>query len=384
MLMKTGKAGDVVAVLLPIISYTIWFGFDLGSPHNLFNTYEETPFHSIIMPSVRAPWRYRIFPNLIGVGLSKVKLLWPALNFHWAVVWANWAVVVFTAILFYCLLRWALGVSRQWSALATLAVVLSYPLMFGHTVQLQLVIGDAVSYALVVAALLSLFARRYELFTLITIAAVLSRETNLILLIPLLLDDEAHWLNKIVVAALAFGAVVGVRLWLGWESGYLGDGWRANTSTPLVVSLLAVFVTFGAFWLTGIKGWNFYRTQQLVPRNLNLLGRSAPVVVGLMLAANVVFAILTENRILLVLFPWVVGLSAVYLQATVVWPGKQRLGIILMSGVAAGLVSGLALATLAAEFPAYGVAYIAFSIGLAVSYLVWEGLRNRPQLFITL
>ena len=387
-LFKSWKPVDVMAALLPVAIYVAWFAYDLRTPSNLFNTYVETPISSIITPGVRAPWRYRFLPNIVNWTLSKVKRYVPALDYHASVVWAHCASMAVALVALYALLRSYLNISTLLGGLGVLGAASSYPLVFGYQPSVYMTLSDSMSYGLVTIALMSLFSSKYWLFVVICVAAVLTRETNLILICPLLLDGDAKWLHKLTGIVIPTAVVFGVRIWLGWEIGYLSLGWNRNIATPVLANILYVFLALGVFWAIGVIGWlHFLPRAWTLPRNLKLLWLSMPVVTGALLIANILWAILAENRILFLVFPWIIGIGTAYLST------KNKIGFVLPDlkrFASAGVVTFVILGgvffwmTNQAQkwFSVPGqMEYILASLCITVIYILWEIFCwGRPQI----
>jgi hypothetical protein len=312
------NTNDIISLTVLSVAYLLFFAWDLTVPGNLINSIRAEPHSSPILPNIPVPWRYRIVPNFLTWFLSMAKRAFPALDYHTMWLWTHGIMTVITLAAFYIMLRLYFESSTRWATLGAGLFITAYPVIFMYHPHVYGTLGDPLGYATTVIALVALCARRYGSSAVLCTLAVLTRETNAVLLIPLLLDHAANWKQKVVGVSMSVAALIGIRIWLGWETTYVWIGLNLNLQTSPAAIGLALFATFGVLWLVGVASWVVLWRQASKPahRNLWLMWAALPFILCSLLVTNAVGGVLTENRILFLAFPWIITLSVVYLQNT--------------------------------------------------------------------
>ncbi|MFI5370371.1 MAG: hypothetical protein ACHQ52_02360 [Candidatus Eisenbacteria bacterium] len=264
-----------------------------------------------------APYRYRILVPLMCEAL--VRLLSTVLTLKQSFLLA-YAVYDAAAILFLLivLFAWFRALfSREQSLLGVLFVVAVMPMALrGHYYQPWSLLEPG----LFTASLLSIYRRRYWLLALITAVATLNRETGIF--IPL-----AFLLSNVDIGSSRRDRAPGVRQWPALCAGYvllwafvygalrvmrgetphmygLGEIWAANTAKHnLVNTPLHIILFLGAFWAFAAMGY----------RHAPAFLKRVTWVVPPYVITSAMFGMWWEVRLLMPLYPILVGLGLCYL-----------------------------------------------------------------------
>ena len=228
------RLSNILPPVLIWLGYLIYFLVDSQSSEFVYAANSILPieeFDSLAHFSFEhfiAPWRYRIVPRVLQwwmftalrpiVGISYLQV---ALGLS-----AGFAATALAS--FYLLLR-KLGSSVFWSMIGCALAIGSFPLVFGYRLRNWMTLDDALSYfLLIVGLLLVLFntnMRGRIWFVVVSVLAALTRETTLLLSVVVLFDRRRTITERIVMAAPAFVAFVGVRLLL-FETSEVTTGFK--------------------------------------------------------------------------------------------------------------------------------------------------------------
>lgn len=316
---------DALAILIIAVAYSTFFAIDTRSSEFLYAVgigTQDKDFDQLESFSVDdyfAPWRYRLLPRLLQWGLAQGLDLVVQVPFLWVAMGASCLFMVVALSEFYLMLR-MLGLPIIWAMFGWLLANTTFPVVFGYRGLNYMTLDDTLAFALTMAALLAILTRRYAWFVLFSVLAALTRETTLILAFLVLLERSQAWRRRIALVMPALLAALAIRLAL-WDNSMM----TADSGLPmvtidfnlhsegLVLTTAYVFAVFGVGWLLGLLGWVFlFNCRRSLSREQHLLWMSAPFVVGALVAFSLFFAVVRENRVLFLVFPWVVGLGAVF------------------------------------------------------------------------
>jgi hypothetical protein len=196
--------------------------------------------------------------------------------------------------------------------LGAVLLVVSPPILFAMHFPVHGGVNELAGYLLILLSLRAMMLERPRELLLWLVLSVFCRETNLILLLPLVLNSGM----KLQQRFLYPGIVVGIFLLYRsvWPGHYDPFGGAAHNWKFPLESIAFMFLIFGPFWLTGIAGQvALWRTSVQFSPTLRALNRSFfPLLVGVLLIIWFL-ARVREIRIGFILFPWILGGTLFYL-----------------------------------------------------------------------
>lgn len=232
-------------------------------------------------------------------------------TFYWIfVVWC-FLITLASLLTFYWLLT-ILHFSHRYRLLGGLLFLFSFPILFAYNYPI-FTKEDTLAFFWVVLALIFVIRKKLAVASLISVLAVLTRETTLIIPLSLWIASDSKPRRKILYVLPPILAFLAVRLIMGWESYDMAAGFYRNLKLP-AESTVFLFLTFGAFWLTAYLGWRRNRTLPDKDYGRWVLMKSFPWVVVSVLFAAVSFSVLRENRVSFILFPWIITMSLYWIK----------------------------------------------------------------------
>ena len=317
---------DALAMVLIALVYGLYFVLDTQSSEFLYaidigttiDDFDQAGPFSV--DDYFAPWRYRLVPRLLPWVAYQALNLFADVSFRAVTIATSGSIMALAFVEFYVLLR-VIGLPVAWSWMGWLLSASSFPVVFGYRGLNYMTLDDTLSFALLLAAMLLLFYKRYRWFVVVSVIAPLTRETNLLLVIVVFFDKHLPLNRRVVLAGpmLLAAGLIRVALWEVSEvttTGGLPQGRLLYNlvAEGLVLTSAYFFAVFGFSWLLGLLGWFKLRQQRAsLTRPVWIWWATAPVAVGLLLMFNLVIGSIRENRILFLVFPWVIGLGITYL-----------------------------------------------------------------------
>ena len=201
---------NILPAVLIWLGYLIYFLFDSQSPEFAYAPNSILPieeFDSLAHFSFEyfiAPWRYRIVPRLLQWWLFAALRPVVGITYLQVALGLSAGFAATALATFYLLLR-KLGSGVLWSIIGCALAMGSFPLLFGYRLRNWMTLDDALSYFLLIVGLLFVLfntSRRGRIsFVVVSVLAVLTRETTLLLSVVVLFDRRRAVAERIVMAA---------------------------------------------------------------------------------------------------------------------------------------------------------------------------------------
>ncbi len=214
-------------------------------------------------------------------------------------------------IAFFLFLR-ECGLGTSYSFAGSMFVLVSFPVLFAYNYPV-FVKEDILAYLWICIGLLFMARQNYLIVAIISVAAIATRETTAVLPFTLLIMARTSLVRRILYILPAIITFFLLRILVGYESYNMLAGFYRNLKLPLE-SLFFLFMTFGVLWLTAVLGWVELKKDQIRNEAVRIIVDSFPYVLGLMLIVAMLFSILRENRILFIVFPWMMTLSVFWIK----------------------------------------------------------------------
>ena len=339
----------------------------------------------------RAPFEYRmLFPALVN-GVWRMTAQTNA-AFYGSYVGVSFACGIGAALAFFQLLL-SVGFSARCSLVGVGMFLLLPPFLLAYTLPVH-TREDTLAYLLLCVGLLLLVRKQYAGFALISVAGAACRETLLILpFVLLFFTHDLSFLKRALLASLPVAVWVLIRVLVeaNHESYDPLDGLEWNLNNPAQVVGFA-FITFGPLWIGWIKGRSIPRPSALAD-GIELLARSAPWVLLLILLSTFLGGVYNEIRLLYLGFPWVIALSLFFFstyapQIKTIVRTTRYIKYVGSLGIASGLVYYVLAKNFASVVgPIYydvpvqtwlAVFSVMFFVSLAMLPLYWLVGKHRP------
>jgi|GEM_PF-3210288 len=196
--------------------------------------------------------------------------------------------------------------------LASTLLALSPPLLYAFKFPVHGNPNDILGYLLIALSLLSLIRDDLPGFVINTVLGIFCRETNLIVLLPLLFMTDIKVSKRIGIVAL-IGSIFSLYR-LCWPGHYNPLGGAAHNLEYPIESLLFLFMVFGPFWLLGWLGYNGAKNIRLQTNGYVRAVASTFYLTPVIVTAIVFFlARVREIRIEFILFFYFIPYSVIYL-----------------------------------------------------------------------
>lgn len=340
---------DRVFIAILVASYSVLFLVQLARPESfMYHTWHtnwpmENPGRLFEWINPEAPWRYRVLGRvLLWLVWRAAALFDPALSAEQVLIIGNWVIMAVVVGVFYTYLRHQLRLAAGWALAGGLAVITAFPVIWAFFPLTDSTEADMLAYLWVVLGIVLLSQKRYGLFTAVTVAGALTRETTLVLVLVLAVVDDLPVWKRALLGIPPIAVALLIRLAASPETGYLWLGWSVNSQFPLR-ALTYLFSSFGVWWLVGSTGWlSLRKSASRMAYGQALLVRSAPVAVGAILVTSAGLAILHETRIVFLAFPWLIGLSLMVIRERwrdltnrALW---ARVAVLVTAALSAGII----------------------------------------------
>lgn len=280
----------------------------------------------------KAPFEYRmLFPTIV---LSAWKVAGGGNTaFFWCYLTVSLLCLIASSLAFFQLLV-ELNFSRSLSLLGVIIFLLLPPLLLAYTLPVH-TREDTLAYFLLCLGLIFLFRKQYFWFFFTCLISVFCRETLLILPFTFLFFSRDFSFLKRVIGA-SFPVIIWLALRIMLETNKSAydplEGFKWNLANPEQV-LVFTFIAFGPFWILWLRGRNLILNKKACDydnEGIKMLAKSAPWALALILITTFLGGIYNEIRLLYLGFPWVLGLSLIYIKT---YQNKLRSAIYLKSYV---------------------------------------------------
>jgi hypothetical protein len=307
----------LLLLLVIVFAFNVFAGTTITSPQYLaidLASPPDSPQDWIIQswPVVK----YRALFRLIVRGSWQLFFA-PSDAWAFYVLFVAWSFIFFccTLVAFYWFLR-ILEFDSRASFVGGLLLLASPPVLLAYKYPVY-TREDCLAYFLVVLGLIALARSRGFVVGLLSVAAILTRETTLILPLTYFLTSTDQWLKRIFIFSLPFLAQVGIRIMWGLVFGNNLESSVLNFQFPFETASF-MFCVFGVLWLPSFLG--LYNRRQ-AGRQSNpawrALTMSGPLIFVVMLGATLFLARAREGRIAFILFPWVVPFALDWFRANI-------------------------------------------------------------------
>lgn len=267
-----------------------------------------------------------------------------------------WGYIFFAGTLaaLYYYLR-ALDFTARWAFAGGVLFLVSPPVAFAYKYPV-FTREDPLAYGLVLLGLLAMFKQNPRGVALAATLGALTRETTLIVPLVYAVAARAPWRVKVGVCAPPLIAALGIRVALGWASYDPFVDSIYNFETPWQ-TLAFLFCVFGFLWLPYLLQMRaLARAPQFASDAWRILGRTAPLILALVLGTHLVLARAREIRIAFLLFPWAIPFALAWFHARRAqlgaWVRRPTTWVLTLAGF--GLLTSAVVFTKRAFPGAYG------------------------------
>lgn len=250
---------------------------------------------------VKGTW-LSFLPNSGAKGFYATYLFWSFVFFFATVI-----------ALYYWLRMFDFG--KLLSFLGCILFLSSPPVTFAYIYPVH-TREDPLAYLLVILGMIAVFRSKVTAVILISILGSLTRETTLIVPFVYLFYTKDSLPVKFLVCLVSVSAIIGIRVFLGYQSyNPLVEGWAFNLSR-LPETVLFLFMVYGVLWLPGLAGiYERWKNRASLSYYWRVLVSSTPACLGLILGTNLIFARVREIRIAFLSFPWIIPMCLGWLEA---------------------------------------------------------------------
>ena len=225
------------------------------------------------------------------------------------VVWCF--VITLACLLAFDYLLYIVGLKEIYQLAGGLLFISSFPVFYAYNYPI-FTKEDTLAYLWVVLGLIFIVKNKPLTVSIISLFAVMTRETMLLIPFCFLIISPLKLTKKAVYLLPPVIAFIGLRLILGFESYNITAGFFRNLKIP-IESIFFLFICFGVFWMTGFLGWRLKKSSNQDGSDAAIV-KSFPWVVVVVLFTATAFTILRENRISFIMFPWIYIMSLVWIK----------------------------------------------------------------------
>lgn len=249
--------------------------------------------------------KYRVLFYCIVKNTSSLIKPQDAWTFYWSFV--GWS-FIFTCSAVFALWKWleVLSFSIKQRLLGCLLFLSSFPILFAYNYPVY-TREDPLGYLLVVLSLIATTSSNPSYFILFTTLGVMTRDTTLVVPVCYLFFGNETVQRRIIRTFPSFMVFLFLRLLLGpqFYDPYEGGSYF-NFRYPLD-ALLFLFLTFGVIWLLALlRLWELLKVRIFLSNQRYRLYLYTPLAIVLVLSTHICLAIVRENRISFLLFPFLI------------------------------------------------------------------------------
>ena len=203
---------------------------------------------------------------------------------------------------------------RRWSFGGCLLFLTAPPVLLAYRYPVS-TREDPLAYFLMLIGLIAVIKSQSLWVTLISIAAVLTRETSLVLPLSHLLASSTTLTKRILVFATPILAYAGLRAAWGFETHPLLESFENTLKKPWE-TVAFLFCVFGVLWLPYMIGlFNRWRRGASSSAAWKVMTQPGPIVFLLIMGATIVLSRAREARIAFLLFPWAIVFALDWIRA---------------------------------------------------------------------
>jgi hypothetical protein len=176
---------------------------------------------------------------------------------------------------------------------------------------------DPLAYLLVILGLIAVLRSEVTTLVIISILGGLTRETTLIVPFVYLFYTKESFHKKLLVCLLSASAVIGIRIFLGYQPYNPLHGGIYNFR-HLPETIIFLFMTYGVLWIPSLTMlYDKWKKRASLSYYWRILVSSTPACLGLILGTNLIFARVQEIRISFLSFPWIIPMCLCWLRENV-------------------------------------------------------------------
>ncbi len=259
--------------------------------------------------SQEAPFKYRVLFKYIISSAYRATNSTNSHTFYLLLKYFNLFFLIASAVSFFYLLFFLfkninyalLGVIFY---LSSPAIIMAFSLPV-HTRE------DHLGFTILNIGLYSLFKRKWGWFITLCILGVMARETLMILpFVYLFFIKHKSFSFRLFISSIPFITLVFLRITLGYESYDVGLGLRWNMNNLDQVIGFS-FITFSWMWVPFFYNFKYTLTKGntttiTISNEMDILIKSAPFVLILVLFTTFFGGIFNEIRLIYIIYPWVI------------------------------------------------------------------------------
>ena len=255
-----------------------------------------------------APFKYRILHRAIVSGTYGALKSTPHDSGLFFTIYKTYALIahVGAVLIFY----FFIGITDLKNLRLPGAVLYAMlpPLLLAYNVPVH-TREDTFAYCLLLTGIVGIIKNKPLIVLLTSLIGIFCRETLLILpVIYLFFQHKQLFSLRVVILLLTAGVFFLIRFYIGLNKYDHTEGLRWNLTHPDQVFGF-LFVSFGFLWFPFLLNLLTRKNNPIKLTNLDVLYRSAPTVVALILITTFLGGIFNEIRLLYLLAPWVITLA---------------------------------------------------------------------------
>jgi hypothetical protein len=255
-----------------------------------------------------APFKYRVLHRAIVFGTYSMLRADSDSNLLFFTIYRTYALIAHAGavVMFY----FFIGMTdlKDLRLFGALLFALLPPMLLAYNVPVH-TREDTLAYCLLLAGVISVIKNKPLFVLLISLAGVLSRETLLILPVVYLFFQHKQQLSvRLGILAATAAVFAFLRFYIGLNKYDHTEGLRWNISHPDQV-LGFLFISFGFLWFPFFLNLFIRKNNTIRSTDLDILHRSAPTALVLILTTTFLGGIFNEIRLLYLLSPWIIVLA---------------------------------------------------------------------------
>lgn len=295
--------------LVAVFALNVVIGTSISSPQHLADALASPPdspqdweiqnwaavrYRALFRFIVRGSWSLFFTPN-------------DAWSFY--LVFSAWSFFFFygTVVALYFLLR-ALDFDHRASFIGGLLFLTAPPVLLAYRYPVA-TREDPLAYFLITLGLIAVIKLQSTWVALISVAAVLTRETTLVLPLSHLLASPTALTKRVLVFIAPILAYAGLRVAWGFETHPLLESFENTLKKPWE-TVAFLFCVFGVLWLPYlIRLFARWRNDPSMSTAWHVITQPGPLVFLLVMGATIILSRAREARIAFLLFPWAIAFA---------------------------------------------------------------------------
>lgn len=260
------------------------------------------------------PYKYRVlFPWLVKSSNNIINAHKEVIPFF--IIYNIWTyITLFYAVISFYILAINIYNDKIFIIITFLLFFTSAPLLLSHTLPVH-TREDFLAYGLICNGLYFLINKNIIKFIILSCFSVFCRETLLILpfLFLFFTSFPDSFLKRAVISSIPIIVYIFLRKYMGYHMYDMWVGLRWNLQNP-IQALVFVYISFHFLWIIFLI--NIIRIPISTNyEKINFLKKSALSIFIMILMTTFLFGIFNEIRLLFLLFPWIIIISAHWIRA---------------------------------------------------------------------